>query len=101
MRKMFLSALACVAFAGSAFASNEIVVEKQSETTIEYKVVTSEGGPLLDVMSVKCYYRICVTSSRGVRSCTDWLEVDCSKTADDATLQTEKKLVPGDKGGTA
>lgn len=28
---MFLSALACVAFAGSAFASNEVVVEKQSE----------------------------------------------------------------------
>ncbi len=27
MRKMFLSALACVAFAGNGFASNEVVLE--------------------------------------------------------------------------
>ena len=31
MKKMLFSAIAMVAFAGSTFASNEVVVEKQSE----------------------------------------------------------------------
>ena len=35
MKKLVFSALACVAFAGSAFASNEVVEEKQLETCSE------------------------------------------------------------------
>lgn len=36
MRKLVFSALACVAFAGSGFASNKVVVEKQDfESAVE------------------------------------------------------------------
>lgn len=51
MKKMLFSAVAMVAFAGSAFASNEVVVEKESvevnaniSSTFEVQSVNDEFG---------------------------------------------------------
>jgi|SRR5690606_7162801 len=35
MKKLFFSAVACIAFAGSAFASNEVVNENEVNSSIE------------------------------------------------------------------
>lgn len=46
MKKLLFSALACVAFAGSAFASNEIVNEENmSLNTVKDEIVESSGRP--------------------------------------------------------
>lgn len=63
MRKFFLSALACVAFASSAFASNEIVVEKgifQSTTKI-------------DINQKKKFFSECIVEIWGYNSGGEWI----------------------------
>ena len=83
MKKMLFSAIAMIAFAGSAFASNEVESENQSNTTIKDKVVTVEGTPLLDVTDISCYSRLCGTIG-SKKVCTEWVKVDCANLVDDA-----------------
>ncbi len=80
MRKMFLSALACVAFAGSSFASNEIIYKENNsllnnnsndkQDSQESFKLNLENGISLTVTKVysglgDCSWVIIFTDSRG------------------------------------
>ena len=45
MRKLVFSALACVAFAGSGFAANEVVKLRNIEEIKELEIIESSGKP--------------------------------------------------------
>lgn len=56
MKKMFLSALACVAFAGSAFASNE-VIESIDCTNVEF-LLDLEKTDIIENSMKKCVVEV-------------------------------------------
>lgn len=71
MKKLVFSALACVAFAGSAFASNEVVVEKQelkSEKSVELEIVESNEKP--------CNFRVTGRDAYGRSFVSSWRTVE-------------------------
>ncbi len=64
MRKILFSALAMVAFAGSAFASNEVVVENLSNDKQE--------------QTTPCRWRTVYTHSDGTKSYGPWTYGNCN-----------------------
>ncbi len=85
MKKLLFSALACVAFAGSSFAANEIVVENQHEIEVKEGFLIKNNYTFESVNSTNnCFVRVDVYDSRGrfVRShyfsTTTTSEADCA-----------------------
>lgn len=84
MRKIVLSAMACVAFMGSAFASNEIVLEKQVATI---QSTTNNNGD--DDDAIKC--SVTLTDQYGnTVSMSCWF-CNCSELGVDAEMLLEKR----------
>ena len=86
------SALACVAFAFSGFASNETSHSKNNVDVKFEKEFNVEG--------TKCYFRVCITDSKGTKTCTPWTEIECSAKKYDFEFEQKKKIEPSDKGST-
>jgi len=99
MNKMFLSALACLAFAGSTFAgstfaSNELIFENRSESFFEYKYesITSNVNTVTNYIDIKCYMRACMYVGRK-KACTEWVEISCEGADYSLDVEGDKKLV--------
>lgn len=77
---MFLSALACVAFVGSSFASNEIVVDflKTNDDKIEQAIVT-------------CWWRTVYHHSDGSKTYGPWIKGECY---DSINQNGDRLLIP-------
>jgi len=78
IKKILFSALAMIAFAGGAMASNEIVVESSSDSFIEYKYesIKADESVVSNGIDIKCYVRACMYVG-GRKACTEWVEVSC------------------------
>ena|SRR5690554_1268433 len=97
MKKLLLSAIACVAFAGSSFASSE-VINVQSETFFEYEYAVSntESTQFTGNIDIKCYMRACMYVS-GKKVCTEWVEISCDGADYSVEVEGDKKLDVSEK----
>ena len=106
MRKMFLSALACVAFAGSSFASNEIVNKEiisddksQVENSVEI-ISTAEAD------KKPCKFRIKGKDVYGRPFNTEWRTAgnvtssDCDGAKDSKILELKRQGATIEKAST-
>lgn len=88
---MFLSALACVAFEGSAFANNEIVVEKQSEIEKVNQEDECVSCPIT-IVTKDQYGNIISRETKNYRVCT--MTCEQAEKQVGTFLQTGKILAP-------
>lgn len=91
MRNFLFSALACVAFAGSGFASNEVVSDKQ-DLTLEKSVELD----IADDSKKDCYYIIKGTDGYGRPFHTKWTvgvvsSADCDNAKNDRVKLLERQ----------
>ena len=89
MKKMLFSAIAMVAFASSAFASNEVVVEALSKTNEKPENEKPENE------TVPCRWRTVTTYPDGSKHYGPWIEGRCFENQD-GTLRPLNivKLIP-------
>lgn len=70
MKNVFF-ALAFMLVGTFAFANNDASTSIESDSYIEYLIMTNDKG------EDTCYARVCWNASETQRRCTDWVEVPC------------------------
>lgn len=80
MKKLLLSALACVAFVGSGFASNEVILE-----------ILKNKNDGIEQATVPCRWRTVYYYSDGTVEYGPWTYGDCY---DSINVKGDRKLIP-------